>query len=324
MSNKIVYILLLVFLAVCAVPFRNVGVLKLNPNAKVETKETDKFILTANKPEYTKPYNLEYTEASSSEGIEPDINGESAVLIDIQANKIIYQKEPKKKLPVASLVKVMTAIITVEHSDLQDTTTISDKASSVGENTMGLEEGEIFTNLDLLYGLILNSANDSAFALSETVAGNTDDFVYYMNRKAELIGAKNTLFVDPSGLNPEKLDYYSTAIDMAKITQYSLENHPILREIYQTVSKEIPYTKEHGYKSLENQTNLLTTYPGVKGVKTGYTEDAGLCLITYAENDGVKLLGVILNSDDRKSDAVKLLDYGFLINEVEIDHPLLN
>jgi D-alanyl-D-alanine carboxypeptidase (penicillin-binding protein 5/6) len=184
---------------------------------------------------------------------------------------------------------------------------------------MGITEGEIYTVEELLYGLILHSGNDSAYALAEGTAGSVEEFTKWMNFKAKELGLLNTYFADPSGLDDST---YSTAYDLARLTEYALLNTEF-RRISKTRELEI-YSDTHKYMFLENQTNLLTSYPGVEGVKTGYTEEAGLCLITYSRNNGVELVGVVLNSLDRKGDMVLMLDFGHSEYNMFFDHHLLD
>jgi len=249
---------------------------------------------------------------------QPEIIGQAALLVDINSGNILYEKNANEKRPIASLVKIMTAVVALEHKGLDEKVYITRKASDVGENSMGLDEGEIYHLEELMYGLILNSGNDAAYAIAEATAGSTKTFVEWMNIKAKEIGLTNTNFADPSGLND---DTYSTPTDLVKLTRYALKN-PDFRKIAKTVEYE-SNDKKHKYVYLYNQTNLLTTYPGVEGVKTGYTEEAGLCLVTYAQNNGVELVGIVLNSTDRKGDMILMLDHGFSTAGVAIHHNLL-
>jgi len=253
----------------------------------------------------------------------PSVLARNAYFVEINSQKSIYTKGILEKVPIASLVKVMTAVVALEHLDSNANVKISKHASSIGENTMGLTQGETYTLEELLYGLILHSGNDAAVAIAEGTAGTVETFVNWMNYKAEDLGLTSTLFTDPNGLNLDDKSYYSSAYDLVLLTEYSLKK-PLLREIYKTVEYEILNEDgRHKYLYLYNQTNLLTTYPGVMGIKTGYTEEAGLCLITYAENEGKKILGVILGSTDRKGDAILLLDYSFELYGIEVEHNLL-
>lgn len=246
---------------------------------------------------------------------QPEISAESGLVVDINSGKIVFEKNSKEKMKIASLVKIMTAVVALEHKNLDERIVVSKKAAGVGENTMGISEGEVYTLEELLYGLMLNSGNDSAYAIAEGVAGNADDFVSWMNIKAKELSLNNTEFFDPSGLND---DTYSTAIDLAKLSRYAMQNEDF-RRIVGTVDLELPYSERHKYLYLENQTNLLTTYPGVGGIKTGYTEEAGYCLVTYAKNEDVELIGVVLNSVNRKFDMLNLLNFGFGVYGIKVE-----
>lgn len=251
--------------------------------------------------------------------IEPEIAGESGLLVDIDSGKVVFEKNSMKRMKIASLVKIMTAVVALEHKKVSEEILVSDKAASVGENVMGISEGENYTLEELLYGLMLNSGNDASYAISEGVADSEETFVKWMNMKAGELGLTDTYFADPSGLIDES---YSTAVDLVKLSRYAMQKREF-RKIVGTASIELPYSEKHKYLYLENQTNLLTTYPGVSGIKTGYTEEAGLCLATYASNGGKNLIGVVLNSIDRKGDMVLMLDRGFATLGVVIEHPLL-
>ena len=248
------------------------------------------------------------------------IAGGAGIIVDADTGKVLYGKEIDKKMPLASLVKIMTAVITLEHKSLSDYATVTAEADAIGENEMGASEGEAYTIEELMYGLLLNSGNDAAYTLAENVAGSSNEFVRWMNRKAGELGLKNTEFFDPSGLDDRS---YTTVSDLAVLTEYAMR-YKEFREIVATVEKELPYSDLHKYLYLVNQTNLLTTYPGVIGVKTGYTEEAGLSLSTYAENSGKKLVGIVLNSIDRKGDMIIMLDYGFSQSGIIVEHHLLD
>ncbi len=250
---------------------------------------------------------------------QPIVNGKSGIVVELDSGKVVFEKNAHEKRKIASITKVMTAIIALEHADLDQKVVISKNAASIGENSMGLLEGEEYTLEELLYGLILNSGNDAAYAISEAVAGDTETFVYWMNLKAKELGLENTYFADPSGLDN---DTYSTAYELVKLTRYALKD-PDFREIAKTLEKTLEEPGKHATKQLYNQTNLLNTYPGVLGLKTGYTGAAGLCLVSYAENDGVELVGVVLGSNDRRSDMILMLDHGFSTLGVDIEHNLL-
>lgn len=282
-----------------------------------KAKYSNAYITTLNKhPDYEPNWK---TNIAINIASEPDIQGKAGIIIDLNANNILYEKNINQKLPVASLVKVMTAVVSLEHSDISSKFTVSSKAANIGENTMELTAGEQYTLKELLYGLVLNSGNDAAYAIAEGVAGDADTFTTWMNDTASEIGLKNTYFADPSGLDDSS---YSTVYDLAKLTRYAMKNKDF-RNIVKTVEIELE-SNTHNYKYLYNQTNLLTTYPGVQGVKTGYTEEAGLCLITYANNEGHEVLGVVLGSSDRKGDMILMLDHAYNTFGINIEHHLLD
>ncbi len=258
------------------------------------------------------------SENSSNELTE--VTAKNTLSIDITNNKVLFQREPGKRVLIASLTKIMTAVVALEHKDISDKITISEKAASIGENTMSISEGETYTLEELLYGLVLHSGNDAAVAIAEGVAGSEENFVEWMNIKARELGLESTTYSDPSGLDDKT---YSSAWDLARLTMYALKN-PDFKKIVSTLDYEIPYVAgEHKYLSLSNQTNLLRTYPGVKGVKTGFTDAAQYSLVTYASNGGHEIVAVELLSTMRKNDMIRILDYSFNKVGVPIDHPLI-
>lgn len=253
--------------------------------------------------------------ANSSEKLE--LTAVSAISYDTTTDKLIYEKESGKKLPMASLTKIMTAIIALENLDLNKSVRVTHQAATIGEGSMGLSEGEELTVEELLYGLLLQSGNDAAETIAQTSKFGRARFLHLMNEKAEDLGLSNTRFTNPSGLEGDG-DQYSTGKDLVVLTNYALKN-PIFAKIVATYNHDIPATKTHKEYNLFNETNLLTTYPGVKGVKTGYTYEAGLCLVTYLDYEGHKIIAVILNSQDRREEMAKLLDYS--LKELGIKPP---
>jgi D-alanyl-D-alanine carboxypeptidase len=174
---------------------------------------------------------------------------------------------------------------------------------------MGLSSGETLTLEDLLYGLVLHSGNDAAEVLADNyIKGTREDFITAMNNKAKALGLSDTHFDNPTGLEGDGMQY-SSAYDLLVMTRYALENFPLFAKVSATYSYTIAQTSTHKEYDLSNETNLLTTYPGVKGVKTGYTPQAGLCLITYLDYGGHRIIGIILNSQNRRGDMKELLDY---------------
>lgn len=237
----------------------------------------------------------------------PLISAKAAISYDLTTDTYLYGENINHPMPIASLTKIMTAVIVLENMNLSDTIKISEKAATIGENSMGLSAGEVHTVEELLYGLLLPSGNDAATALSEGSPFGSEGFLHNMNRKAEELGLTTTRFTNPSGLEGDG-HQYSTPKELLILTRYALQN-PDFAKIVSTFEYHIPSTQNHKEYWLYNETNLLTTYPGVKGVKTGYTEEAGMCLVSYLEHDGHKIIAVILNSQNRREEMRELLNY---------------
>lgn len=243
----------------------------------------------------------------------PEFLAESVAGVDLISGRTLVTKNEKERRQIASLGKVMTAIVTLEHSSLNDLITISEEAPKVGESMMGLSAGEKLTVKELLYGLLLVSANDAAEALALDITnGDRQLFINWMNEKVKELKLTETYFANPTGLDEDqKQSTYSTAYDLLIIAKYALENFPVFREIVKT--QEITLEKNYRRKAYEliNVINMTNGIPGVAGVKTGYTEQAGYCLITLAKRDSHEVLGVLLGSLDTRVDARNLHDYAF-------------
>ncbi len=253
--------------------------------------------------------------ASSSENL--GLTAMSAISYDTATDKLLYEKKSGERLPMASLTKIMTAIIALENLNLSEKVVVTKNASEIGEGTMGLSDGESLTVNELLYGLLLQSGNDAAETIAQTSKFGRSRFLHLMNKKAEDLGLSNTRFTNPSGLEGDG-EQYSTGKDLVVLTNYAMKN-PEFAKIVGTYEYVIPQTQEHKEFHLFNETNLLTTYPGVKGVKTGYTYEAGLCLVTYLDYEGHKIIAVLLNSQNRREEMAELLDYS--LRELEIEPP---
>ena len=173
---------------------------------------------------------------------------------------------------------------------------------------MGLDVGETLSLKELLYGLMLHSGNDAAETLAGNFKGGRSAFIKAMNDKTKSLGLTDTNFTNPTGLEGDGKQF-TTSYDLVVMTRYALVNFPLFGEIVSTFDYTIPQTFTHKEYDLENETNLLTSYPGVKGVKTGYTPEAGLCLVTYLDYKGHKIIAVVLGSDDRRGEMIELLDY---------------
>lgn len=237
----------------------------------------------------------------------PMPSADSAVVYDLTTQRVIFAKATSMKHPMASLTKIMTAIVALEHPRKDDTYVVGQDAL-VGEDSMGLSAGESLPLSDLLYGLMLHSGNDAAETLAENFPGGRNAFIQAMNDKASTLGLKDTHFTNPTGLEGDG-NQYTTVKDLLVITQYALSHFPLFRDVVATFDYTIPATDAHKTFYLENETNLISSYPGVKGVKTGYTPEAGLCLVTYLDYGGHQMIGIVLNSNDRRDDMKELLDY---------------
>lgn len=242
---------------------------------------------------------------------EPKITAKSSLFIETETGEVLYSKDANKKLPIASLVKVMTALIALEQKGMDDKFLVSQRAADMEPDKMLLIAGEKLTLRDLLYGMFLISANDAAEVLAEGTTGNREEFIKLMNDKARQLGMKDTYLVNPTGLDEDYNNSYSTAYDMAILTRYMIRHFKEAVEISKTPHIFIPAKDEHRDYEMYSGINLLTTYEGVLGFKTGYTPEAGLTLITLARKNGHEVIGVLLGSEARRDEAKKLLDYSF-------------
>jgi D-alanyl-D-alanine carboxypeptidase (penicillin-binding protein 5/6) len=237
----------------------------------------------------------------------PEITAKSALVFDTTTKEVLYSKNPTQKLPMASLTKIMTAIVSLENKKKDDSYIVSQE-DLVGEDSMGLDAGEKLSMEELMYGMLMHSGNDAAEVLANNFPGGRTAFIKAMNNKVKALGLKETNFTNPTGLEGDGKQY-TTAYDLVVETEYALATFPFFDQVVSTFDYNIPQTSTHKEYDLENETNLLTSYPGVKGVKDGYTPEAGLCLVTYLDYKGHKIIAVILGSGDRRGEMIKLLDY---------------
>jgi D-alanyl-D-alanine carboxypeptidase (penicillin-binding protein 5/6) len=239
---------------------------------------------------------------------EPDIQAKAAVLIDESSGRVLFAKNPHQRLPQASTTKMMTCLLVIENGDLDKEVKISKYAAETGESSIWLEEGEVLTREDLLYALMLASANDAAVALAESVAGSEEKFVELMNKRARELKLNNTHFINPHGLDAD--GHYSSAYDLALLAREGLSNE-LFSSVVTTMERCVPWSGHPWDRYLYNRNRLLTTYKGARGVKTGYTSNAGLCLVGAAQRGKLKLISAVMNSPNVYDDTQKLLDYGF-------------
>ena len=250
-----------------------------------------------------------------------ETNSPSIILVDAKTGKILYSKDAFKRMYPASTTKLMTAILTLENCKLTDVATVSHNAIysiPVGYTHASLREGEELTIEQLLNILLIPSANDSAIVLAEHIAGSVENFAKMMNEKAKEIGCLDTNFVNPNGIHDD--NHYSTAYDLSLIGRYAMKFDDIMR-IAKVSQYTLPKTNKYDKEDrIFNATNALIDknetyyYEYATGLKTGYTDKSGSCIVSTAEKNGVELLEVVLGSEsitDRYKDCIKLFDYGF-------------
>ena len=236
----------------------------------------------------------------------PTMSAESYIVVDAMTGDVIFEKNSTVSLPIASITKMMTALVVVENSDLSRVVVVDADSCGIEGSSVNLYQGEKISVQDLLYALMLESANDAAVCLARAVSGSVEDFAKLMNEKAESLGMKNSHFMNPHGL--EDPEHYSTAYDMALLWQEALKNE-FLCELVATKSYKMPLDGRDGYRFLSNHNKLLKSYQPCIGGKTGFTKSAGRCLVTICEKDGVKLITVTLNDPNDWEDHKNITDY---------------
>jgi D-alanyl-D-alanine carboxypeptidase (penicillin-binding protein 5/6) len=242
------------------------------------------------------------------------IRSRSAIVMEMSTESILYAKNPQRRLPPASTAKLMTAIVAIEKADLSDVITISKNASRVRPSKVGFEKGDKVTLEKLLYAALITSANDAAVALAEAVAGSEKHFVNLMNQKAASIGAKDTKFINSTGLPGAR--QYTTALDLSKIMRFALD-YPKIKEIIGTPTLEL-VTEKGKILFLKNTDELLWSDETLIGGKTGYTFRAGHCFVCAAERENDEIIIVLLGSPSRRrlwKETETLIDKGFQIIE---------
>lgn len=231
-------------------------------------------------------------------------SAKGCAVIETSTHRKLFAVNENQKLPMASTTKIMTAITAIEYcKDLDEKFEVSKKAIGVPGTSLYLREGDVYSTRDLLYALMLISGNDASVAIAEHVGGSTSEFVTKMNELAKKIGVENTHFANTHGLDAD--GHYTTAYDLAVITSYALENDTF-REIVSTKNTKITNGKgENRY--LKNKNKLLSTLEGCIGVKTGFTDDAGRCLVSAIEKEGMRLVCVVLNCGPMFPESAELL-----------------
>lgn len=246
------------------------------------------------------------------------VSARSAILMEQNSGRVLFEKDAYQVKRIASITKIMTAILAIESGMLNEDVKVSEKAVRAEGSSIYLKPGEKIKLEDLVYGLMLRSGNDSAVAIAEHVGGSLDGFVYMMNQKAEEIGMSQTHFANPHGLDDHE-DHYSTAYDMALLTRYAMQNEKY-REITGTKVHRSPNPNERWDRTWRNKNRLLTElYEYCTGGKTGYTKRAKRTLVTTATKGDMNLIAVTLNGPDDWNDHMNMFEYGFKnFNMVEV------
>jgi len=242
----------------------------------------------------------------------PRIKAPTAMVVNLATGRVLYEKHPDQRRPIASIAKIMTALVVLRHSSLDGMVRVTKRATRTDPINLGLKAGERISVRDLLYGLLLRSGNDTAMALAQHVSRTVPKFLALMDRTAHSLGATDTHFASPNGLNDHG---YSTVTDVARIAMAAMDD-PTFRRIVATRTYHVPGPK-HQVHHLKNLNEMLFTYPHATGIKTGYTEAAGNCVVESASRGSLELVVVVLHDDPRTDwrdayrDASRLLNYGF-------------
>ena len=243
----------------------------------------------------------------------PSITASSAIVLDDESKVVLFAKNPKERLPPASLTKIVTALVALDHYNLDDVLVVR-RLFSEGSQ-MGLFEGEKISVRNLLYGLLLSSGNDAGFTLADNISGGIEQFIGYMNKKVARLGLQDTHFTNPIG--EDEQEHYSTAWDIAHLVSFAMKNSTFA-QIVNTSHKFVSNYNQTQWHELENINILLKENLGVKGVKTGWTEKAGGCFAGFAQRGNRKIIVVVLGSKDkytRFEDAKALIEWTFATYE---------
>jgi D-alanyl-D-alanine carboxypeptidase (penicillin-binding protein 5/6) len=235
-------------------------------------------------------------------------SAECACVMNALTGEVIFDKNAYMRHPMASTTKIMTAIVALENSNPDDIVEISENAEMQEGSSAYVTAGSRMYMRDLLYGLMLNSGNDAAVAIAEHISGSTDAFVDLMNDKAWSIGANDTSFINPNGLHHQ--DHFTTARDLAWISRYAIKNSDFWNIVSTQAMLAHPVDSDEELWFV-NHNKLLDMYEGCFGIKTGYTEAAGRCLVSAATRDNMTFIAVTLNDENDWNDHMEMLDYAF-------------
>ncbi|WP_010650742.1 D-alanyl-D-alanine carboxypeptidase family protein [Oceanobacillus massiliensis] len=235
----------------------------------------------------------------------PSVSANNAILIEQSTGRVLFEKNANDQASIASITKIMTAIIAIESGKMEEMAEASREAIYTEGSSIYLEQGERMKLEDLVYGLMLRSGNDAAVAIAEHVGGSEDGFIFLMNEKAKWLGMTNSHFDNPHGLDSDT--HYSSAYDMGLLMRYAMEN-----DLFKKITASETYKSENRSYSWQNKNKLLTQfYEYCTGGKTGYTKKTGRTLVSTAEKDGVELIAVTLDAPDDWQDHMSMFEWGF-------------
>lgn len=246
----------------------------------------------------------------------PSIDAAASILVNASDGDVLFTQNVDAELPMASTTKIMTALLALQYGKLDQQITIGSDAVAAGAGVnshMGLSKGETLSLLDLLYGMLLPSGDDAAVAIADGISGSQQAFVQLMNARAQALGLTHTHYANPNGLDAP--GHYTSASDLVKLAEIAMRNR-VFATIVATQNYNIPATDQHKSYPLPNTNELLGTYDGAEGIKTGSTDNAGECLVFAALRNDAELFGVVLGAPDdatRYSDARALLDWGYTV-----------
>lgn len=287
----------------------------VNGNQNTESASNGPGAPEESKNQPNQPVSNEMNQSTAVQA--PIVQAQGAVLMDAATGRLLYEKNANTQFYPASITKLMTALLAVENSRLDETVNFSAAATTnleSGSVSLNIVEGDKLSVKDCLYALLLKSANEVANGLAEHVAGSIDEFAVMMNKRAAALGCTNTHFANPNGLNNS--NHYTTPRDMALIAREAFKNQTVCK-VASTLSYQIPATKKAGARTVTIGHKMLYPsdsryYPGIIGGKTGYTSLAGNTLVTCVEKDGVRLIAVVMKSKSTQyTDTIAMLDYGF-------------
>lgn len=238
----------------------------------------------------------------------PIVSAQSFIIIDLDSGTELFAKNPNEKLKPASITKLMTALVALDYYRPETYLTVKRLAPEPGESEMGLRVGDMVSINNLLYGLLVPSGNDAAYTIADNYPGGIENFIYAMNNKAKSLGMKNTHFENPSGL--DSLDHRSSARDIAFLTSVALKNK-LISKIVATYGITLSDITGKKFYEMKNVNKFLGYLYGADGVKTGFTSEAGECLVASVTRNGHRLVSVVLKSQDRFGDSARLLEWAF-------------